>query len=316
MNPYDYSRTEPDFNLQLKGTRPSFFHYQAAFASAYPTQYRESNTGWGEYFMPRNRERFPLAILLHALGEKSLIPCRMLAVHLAKMGIASFLPYLTYHSKRVPKVMKGRFTAVTATEWLKATQLSVINVRQIIDWGMEREEIDDERIAIVGMSLGGIISAVAMGVDKRIEAGAFLVTGGNSEKITWNSRSPMARKIRSDPRCCTWEECHYVYSQYPGYLADVAKRGFENVTPAKECFLYDPMTFAYYLRGRPILMINALYDRAIPKCCTLEFWEACGRPDIIWLPATHITSFLYWPFISRKVAVFLQSAFGLKGAPA
>ncbi len=316
MNPYNYSRIEPDFNLQLKGTRPSFFHYQAAFASAHPTQYQESNTASGEYFMPHSGDRFPLVILLHALGDKSLIPCRMLAARLAKMGITSFLLYPIYHSSRIPKFMRGRFTPVTAAESLETTQISVVDVRQVIDWGREREEIDDKQIAIIGMSLGGLISTIAMGIDNRIKAGVFLLTGGNLEEITWSGWSHVARRVRSDPRCCTREECHYIYSQYPGYLADVAEKGFDNVTPAKECFWLDPITFSPYLRGRPILMVNALWDKVIPKRSTLDFWEACGRPDIIWLPATHITSFLYWPFISRKVAVFLQSAFGLKGAPA
>ena len=104
-----------------------------------------------------------------------MIPCRMLAVHLAKKGIASFLLYLVYHSRRIPKVMKGKFTPVTALEWLEAYQISVIDVRQVIDWASEREGIDNKNIAIVGVSLGGMVSAIAMGVDKRIKVGAFLV---------------------------------------------------------------------------------------------------------------------------------------------
>lgn len=314
MNPYDYSRTKSDFNLQLKETKPEWFCYKVSFASAYPIQYQESNTVWGEYSIPRSGDHFPFAIILHALGDKSLIPCRMLATHLAEMGIASFVLYLIFHSCRIPKSMRGRFMPVTASEWLEAYQISVIDVRQVLDWAYEREKIDNQRIAIIGMSLGGMVSAVAMGVDKRITAGAFLVTGGNLEEITWNGQTRITRRVRNDPRCCTQEECHYVYNQYPQYLADIAEKGFENVAPAKECFLFDPMTFACYLRERPILMINALRDRAIPRRSTLDFWEACGKPPIIWLPSTHITSFFCYPFISRKITTFLQSTFKMEGA--
>jgi fermentation-respiration switch protein FrsA (DUF1100 family) len=52
------------------------------------------------------------------------------------------------------------------------------------------------------------------------------------------------------------------------------------------------MTFAPYLRERPILMINALWDEFIPRQATLDFWKACGKPDIKWFPAAHATIWL------------------------
>ena len=68
-------------------------------------------------------------------------------------------------------------------------------MRQVVDWEESRAEINEEQIAVIGISLGGIISAIAMGIDKRIGAGVFLVTGGNSEKITLKSRQSDFRKL-------------------------------------------------------------------------------------------------------------------------
>jgi Uncharacterized conserved protein (DUF2048). len=311
MNPYDYPKVKPIFNLRLKKVTQKWSCYEVAFASAHPAHYEESNIASGEYFVPRNGERFPFAIILHALGDVTLMPCKILATHLAKAGIASFVLRLIFHSSRTPKIMKGQFTPVTAAEWLEVSQISVIDVRQVVDWGREREEIDDEQVAIIGMSLGGMVSALAMGVDERIKTGAFLLSGGNAEEITWGSRARIAKRIRSDPRCCTRAECRYVYSHYPAYLEDVAKKGFENVTPIKECFWFDPITFSSNLRGRPILMVNALEAQAIPKRATLDLWEACGKPPMIWLPGTHVTTFLTSPLITGKVTAFLKSTSNL-----
>ena len=184
MNPYDYPSREPCFDLHLKETTSTWSHYEVEFASAHPTRYQESNTARGEYFMPHRGNHFPFVILLHALGDKSLIPCRMLARHLAKRGIASFTLYLVFHSSRMPKVMKGQFLPQSLSEWLEAFQVSVIDVRQVIDWAKDKAEIDSEQIAVIGMSMGGLASAIAMGVDKRIKAGIFITTGGNLEEIT------------------------------------------------------------------------------------------------------------------------------------
>ena len=54
--------------------------------------------------------------------------------------------------------------------------------------------------------------------------------------------------------------------------------------------------------ARDALTIN--YSQA------LDFWQACGQPAIIWIPATHATIWLWYPVIRRKIVAFLSSTFG------
>ena len=308
MNPYSYQSSETRANIYLKETTSKWFRYATDFPSAHPTQYEENNTVLGEYFQPRHADRAPLAIIVHGWGDRSLIPCRFLARTLAKKGIASFILYLVFHSSRMSEVIKNRFPIIlTPDEWFEGYRSSVIELRQIIDWASSRPELDKEQIGVIGISLGGFVSAIAMGVDNRIKAGIFIIAGGNSEKITWITRNESIVKGHG----CTEEECRQIRSHYPQYLADIAEKGFGNVTPAKHCFLTDALTFAPYLRGRPILMLNALWDETIPKEATLDFWEACHQPSITWLPGTHVTFWLWYPIIERKIAGFLGSTFGM-----
>jgi len=309
MNPYSYVNEEPSFNLHLKGTTSKWLHYTVDFPTAHPTRYEENNTVYGEYFRPREADHAPLAILVHGMGDRSIIPCRLLARTLVKKGVACFILYLVFHSRRMPQALRKSVPVLTPEYWYEGYRISVIDVRQIMDWASDRPEINKEQIAVIGMSLGGFVSAIAMGVDKRISAGVFLISGGNSERICWSSRNSVIKESHS----CTEAECHRLHNCYPQYLADVAKKGLENVTAAKECFLTDTMTFASYLRNRPILMINSLWDEAIPRQATLDFWEACGKPAIAWFPATHTTIWLWYPFVGRKIAGFLASSFGMPG---
>jgi hypothetical protein len=306
MNPYNYQRNKPGSNLHLKEKTPRWLRYAVDFSTAYTTQYKESNTVFGEYFQPRDTSCAPLAIMVHGWGDRSVIPCRLLARTLAKKGIASFILYLVFHSKRMPEAIRNRIPLfLTPEEWFEGYRASVIEIRQIIDWASSRPELSREQIAVIGISLGGFVSAIAMGADKRIKAGIFLVTGGNSEKITWNTKSQSIMKGHG----CTEAECHQLRSHYPQYLAEIAEKGFGNVIPAKECFLTDPMTFAPYLRGRPILMLNALWDEVIPRQATIDFWKAGGKPAIMWLPGTHVTFWLWYPLIERKITGFLTANF-------
>lgn len=312
MNPYTYKSNKLQPNLHLKETTSRWLRYAVDFPTAHPTKYEENNTVFGEYFQPRNTARASLAILIHGMGDRSIIPCRFLARTLAKKGIASFILYLVFHSRRMPQVIRNRpHLFFTPEEWFEGYQNSVIEIRQVVDWASGRPEINKEQIAVVGISLGGFASAIAMGVDKRIKAGAFLVAGGNSERIAWESKSETIRKSH----ICTEAECHRIYSHYPQYLAEIAEKGFENVVPAKGCFQTDAMTFAPYLRERPVLMLNALWDEAIPKKATLDFWEACHKPSIVWFPGTHVTFWLWYPLIKQKITGFLSSTFDMSYKP-
>jgi len=308
MNPYNYANGEQNFSLQLKQTTPRWLRYSVDFPTAHPTQYEECNTVRGEYFQPQDVDKAPLVILLHGMGDASLVPCNFLARALAKRGMACFVLRFVFHSSRMPEAIKKRFPALTPEEWHESYQISVTDVQQIADWANSRAEIDEEQIAVIGMSFGGFISAITMGIDKRIKAGVFIITGGNSEKIGQKGRKFSIRKRyrRSEA------EYNHIQDCYAQYLSEVAEKGFENATPARNSFLTDPMTFASYLRERPILMLNARWDEYIPKESTLDLWEACGRPAIAWFPATHSSIWLWYPFILRRIYRFLSSTFGIK----
>ncbi len=306
MNPYSYHSNKPHSNMRLKETTSRWLRYSVDFPTAYSTQYEENNIVLGEYFQPKDTVHTPLAIIVQGWGDRSLLPCRLMVQALAKKGIASYILYLVFHSSRMPEVMKSHLPFLTPEDWLEGYKASVIEARQIIDWSSDRPELTKEQIGVIGISLGGFVSSIAMGLDKRIKAGIFIVAGGNSEKITWHSKNDAILKGHG----CTAAECHQIRSHYPQYLAEIAEKGFGNVIPAKECFLTDPLTFAPYLRDRPILMVNALWDETIPRQATLDFWKACNKPPIMWLPGTHVTVWAWYPLVERKITGFLTSNFG------
>jgi len=322
MNPYSYSNGELNARLELKQVNSRWSRYTIDFPTAYSTQYEKNNTVHGEYFQPKDVNSVPMVILLHGMGDELLVPCKFLAKNLVKKGFACFVLYSVLHSRRTPETVKKRLPsvlhsrrtpetvkkrlpAITAEEWFEVYQISVIDVRQIIDWAGNRSEIDKEKIAVLGISFGGFISAITMGVDERIKAGIFLLTGGNSEKIGYKSRKRSMKKGYG----LTEDEYNQNQNRYKQYLAEIAEKGLENVTPPNKSFLVDPMTYTTHLRERPLLMLNALWDEYVPREATLDLWEASGKPPITWFPATHTSFWLWYPLIRRKIARFLKSTF-------
>jgi len=303
MNPYNYENGITDVKSRLKENTPKLLHYEIQFRSALNTGYSENSIVKGEYYQPRVEYKVPLAILVHGMGDHSIIPCKLLARSLLKQGIACFIPYLTIHSKRIPKAMRANMPYLNPDEWLQCYRISVVDIRQIVDWAYGRTELDTQRVAILGISFGGFVSAITMGIDTRIRAGVFIVTGGNSNRISWLSKNNQYRK-----RYPRTEAVHLeIQSSYARYLEEISEKGFENVTPDNQSFLTDPMTFASYLKRRPVLMINALWDRYIPREAATELWQACGQPSIKWIPAGHTSIWLWYPTIRRGIVAFLKS---------
>jgi predicted esterase len=302
MIPYNYPHVEPDFDLQLNQTARGWLRYTVKFSVAKPTGYKENNVAYGEYYQPRRGANWPLAILVHGWGDRSLLPCRMLARDLARKGIASFILFLVFHPRRMPDIVKERLPNLTPEEWFEGYQTSVIDIRQIIDWAGKNKDINKGHIATIGISLGGIISAISMGVDERIGAGVILVAGGNYQGPAWLRMTEPGRS-----------EAEYIRSQniYTQYLHEVEEKGVDNVIPANRSYLTDPMTFAVYLRQRPLLMLNARWDERIPKQSTIDLWEAGGKPEIKWYPATHASIWLLYPLLLRQIMNFLKSTFSL-----
>jgi dienelactone hydrolase len=307
MNPYDYTSGIYQFNLRLKKENTNWRHHTVDFPVAFLTRYEENHTARGEYFQPTGTDAAPLVIMLHGVGDQSVIPCRLLARNLAKQGIASFILYLVVHSSRKSERLRKGMGNLSDDEWFEIYRTSVIEVRQVADWASKRPEIDEGRLAVFGISFGGFISAIAMGVDDRIGAGIFFVSGGNSGKIAQKARSGIIRRgYRSS-------QADYIETQqnYARYLAEVNEKGFEDVVPLRNSFLMDTMTFAHLLQPRPVMMINAKWDVFIPREATEDFWRQCGQPEIVWLTAGHSSIWFWYPLIKRRMNTFLRSAFGM-----
>src|SRR5262249_60790273 len=67
----------------------------------------------------------------------------------------------------------------------------------------------------------------------------------------------------------------------------------------------NPTRYAGRARPQRMLMVNARYDVRVPRRFTEELWRALGEPPIRWLPAGHITAFLFWKTMVGEILTAL-----------
>ena len=303
MNPYDYCPQLDHATCVQKENTADWTRASLSLMSSFAGARLGSSPVMAEYCLPKGLQRAPLAILLHGMGGRNINHCRRIASTLANQGIASIILYMVFNIKRMPASLRDHYPKLTEQEWFECYQLSVIDVRQILDWVQTRPELDPTRVAVVGYSFGSFISSIAMAVDKRIKAGILIESGGNSEKIT--RYSLLLRWTYKQNRL----EYRHNQQTYSSYLQEVAQRGFENVAPERQAYLTDPLTFSSYLKDRPLIMISALFDEMIPRVSTLDLWRASGKPPLHWYPSTHASLWMWYPWIGRKMAGFLAKTF-------
>lgn len=301
INAYAYTKQNNGINSRIIEESTLGLRYSVSFPSAQTGGCLGNNPVKGEFLLPRGSEKKPLAILVHGMGNSSAAPCRRIARTLAQKGIATFILYLIFHKNRTHEIVQKKYPKLTAEEWFESYRISVTEVRQVVDWAGSRPEIQQDQVSVVGISYGSFVSSIAMALDSRIKAGIFIVSGGNSEKLTkhslllrWQYKLNKAEYLRNQ-------------EYYRQYLKEVAEKGFEKAASGKNGYFTDPMTFSVYLKNRPIMMLNAMWDEMIPKSATLDLWQSYGKPPIHWYPSTHASIWLWYPLMGSRIADFLKS---------
>lgn len=283
---YDYQRSGPDVAVKLVGEKPLFKKYRVSFPSKVQTGCHENDEVSGFYFEPKVEPRRPPTVLLHSwLTNRLVLP---IYSHFANMvatsGIPCILPFLPYHLDRTPKMsLSGvRFLKEDPSETLKSFRQAVVDVRTCLDWLEQRYGYHE--FSIVGISLGAVLACICMGVEARFKKGIFILGGGDMGEIVRSGLGTF-------------------------FIRKKAKVGSDE---NRQSQLFDPLTFAHLIKQRKVLMINARFDPVIPRKSTMKLWHALGKPPIIWLPSTHITSCIFQGLIMKKTIEFLKFDGGVR----
>jgi dienelactone hydrolase len=139
----------------------------------------------------------------------------------------------------------------------------VIAIRRLIDWAETVDEIDAARIGVVGFSIGASVANVAMGVDARIAAGAFVLPSTKLHEIFAYGRVPHWQgsidRIRANLQLT------------PGELA-------RKVEPILRSI--DPIHYSQSIDPSRVLLIEAAQDSYVPAQARKLHWDDLPQPTL------------------------------------
>jgi len=170
---------------------------------------------------------------------------------------------------------------------------TVLDNRQALDYLVEREEVDENRLGCLGLSLGGIKASLISGVDERLKCSVLGLAGGSIADIALLSRE----------------------KDLKDYIKELIEQGILSETIHVELsdkVTTDPLKLAEYIDARNVLMYIAAFDRVVPRKCGDRLWEAIGKPEVIYLFSGHYSAFLYLPYAEARSLSFFKKKFELK----
>ncbi|UCE89916.1 MAG: dienelactone hydrolase family protein [Pseudomonadota bacterium] len=138
---------------------------------------------------------------------------------------------------------------------------ALIDIRRVIDWSETQPDIDPQRIAVIGFSIGAMIASSAVANEPRLAA-AVLVMGGAHPQDVFATCLGRAGDLRTD-----------VITRFDWTIERYLKELTPVFTPV------DPAQFPGRVDPSKILIFDAKYDDCIPRNSRDDLWEAMGRPE-------------------------------------
>ncbi len=283
------------YRIESVADKAGYRLYRLSFPSPVVTSLVQNNTVPAEYYLPpgvrAGDAKRPAVICMHILdGNMELV--RMTCTVLAKHGVPAILFKLPYYGERGP-AEGPRILASDPKLFVDALDQGMLDMRRTVDLLASRPEIDANRIGITGISLGGIVAAVAAEREPRL--------------VARHARLGRRRPAVDHPPC---EGNRRPQPPDPGASPRRAARCVEAAIRS-----VDPLQEAAALRQRArqgrVLMVNAAQDEVIPRPSTEKLAAALGLSDRVeWLEGLgHYTAMASLPQMLQRMVDFFGQDF-------
>ncbi len=251
----------------------------------------------GYYYRSKKPGAKPLVVVLPIWGTYRYPPEKVAQDLVKKHGDFNVLliegrNYIFDWDRMAYATTEAEFVAVMA-EMADRMYTTVIDIRRLVDWAVDQEEIDPERIGVVGFSMSAVMASLAVAVDSRF-ASAVLVMGAADPSTAITVCPGRLLEVKNSvTRRFGWsdEQYHAIVSELFDKLDSTDM--FTQIDPAR------------------ILIVEAAQDKCMPAETREALWESMGRPERIKLNYKHKTAFLTMTplgmnYTRRQIVEFLE----------
>jgi len=266
---------------------------QLTWTSAVHTASPENNCGRARFFpaRPKKHSQRSAVVVLpqwNAQPNSHVEACRIFNM----LGISALRLTLPYHQERKPPELEraDHLVSTNVGRTIQSMRQAVLDTLAAVRWLKTQ---GNERVGILGTSVGSCIAFLAFAHEPALDAGAFNHVSGYVADVAWRGLSTShVRAGFAD---------HVTLDELRDYWAPISPLPF--------------MSRVASMTRRPMRFIVARYDLTFPIDLTHDAIAAARRHnlplDVVWLPCGHYTTGeLPWKAIDAwKIATFFRKHF-------
>jgi hypothetical protein len=265
-NYYQYDSTAPfSSTVTPDGTDQGVTRLRVTYPSPVVTPFAANNTVTAFLFQPNTPGPHPVVLILHEWLPPNLKDESNVAVALAKAGITAFIVEEPYSLDRrpVPHVPSAELLTPDVPAMVANVRQCVLDSRRGLDWLSQRPDIDSNRIAVSGISLGAVICSLVAGVDHRVKAVVSIDGGADVADLIWSS--PFLRGL------------------HPG----IVQAGYTRLSLRAAMAPVESSNWLHGFDPKNGLLFNGRYDVFIKPENAEMLSKALGGSHIVWLNTGH-----------------------------
>lgn len=238
-------------------------------------------------FRPATSEKVPAVIVVPSMEGVTIVEPKI-AAKLCGSGIAAVISDVVDTS--LPKSLPA------ARHEDEQERRAILSLRTVLDVLSTHPAFDRDRLGIIGVSVGGIITSMMAGIEPdRLKAVVVVVGSGNLPYVLANSDNDKVSDLRR---------------QRMTHLKIRENEIYEDWLRAN--LRYDPLYFAPRAQRDRIMMITARGDTTVPYRMQQDLFEAFGKPTVSEYSGSHVQTILSMTyFYFGDVIKFYKSRLGL-----
>ncbi|MBL3593832.1 MAG: alpha/beta hydrolase [Synergistaceae bacterium] len=229
-----------------------------------------------------------LVIVVHGIGVEGVLwkLYERVIAGLQREGTACALLFIPGHGPRAKGHALAEMARLSVGEALAMAHGGVSEIRSLARWGRKRYR----SVRLLGVSLGGMLSTIALALEPEIEGGLLAVTGGDLSRIVRHGVTRLflaagGGAARAAARCGG--------PAFAAYEKQVRLEGWRHVEPPSPACLVDPLTFGPLVGRKRARMVLTRWDPVVPYGCGVALWRALGRPPLDRVPGAHGSVLLF-----------------------
>ncbi|PLV56188.1 alpha/beta hydrolase [Thermotoga sp. SG1] len=282
------------------------------FESTYSRAEKGTNPVEVYIFSPKRKKQGSVMIL-QGLGSQNVLYLIWMAHYLSKRGIEAILPILPGNFTRVAEgsVSGKDYFSTDLDKMTRFWEHAVVDLLSLVEL-LKAKNMWHEKNCLFGYCLGGMIAVLLNALSDDFKKTVIMMAGGDFATLFW--KSPTLSFVRRELRSGKGKE-HGMTEEdtfFELYRKDLERLSeFSSIREMLSSDIHsllkiDPLAYAKFVDTSRIVMIEAMFDKALPKSTRKILWEHLGKPRRIKVPSSHVSWLPFQMIVARYVVKLVK----------